>query len=196
MWKKVLLVLALGLFAVSSFAKNGRRVTNLQEGESIVQEKEVAGAVVAHASKKWRKGKQTVIQLKGQASEESASCRVFSVNLNEKLSFKIQCIGQVMDQSIDLTSGTNRTVTQHGGHITITKYNYLTKKPQVSRLKRSTLKVPYVEEIIHLKKGSAGELSFYYESFKEDEFGRIVQDGFIQAHSLAQKKMKISSNHQ
>ena len=43
-------------------------------------------------------------------------------------------------------------------------------------MKESTLKVPFVEKIIHLKKLDDGTLAFYFESFKEDEFRRLLQD--------------------
>ena len=109
------------------------------------------------------------------------------------MSFSIQCSGYERNESISLENAFNQTVTRQGEHITITKYNYLTKKPRISRLQQSTLKVPFVEEIIHIRTTAQGEMSFYFESFREDEFGRIVQDGFIQAHSLTNKKLEISS---
>ncbi len=141
----------------------------------------------------WRKGKNTVVQLKGQASEDSARCKTFQVRLEEELEYKIECIGQQMHAKFGLESSASRTVSQKEGHVTVTQYGYLTKKPRISKDKRSTLKVPFVEQIIHIKRLEDGQLSFYFESFKEDEFGRIVQDGFVQAHSLTNEKMKISA---
>lgn len=145
------------------------------------------------ASHLWTQGKDTVVKLKGQGAEESASCKVFQVQMTDVIRFKIDCAGHERSASIKLKSSADQTVTQNQIHTTITKYGFLTKKPQVSRLKQSTLKVPFVEEIIHIKKNSNGELSFYFESFRVDEFGRIVQDGFIQAHSLTGKKLKVSA---
>ncbi len=141
----------------------------------------------------WRKGKNTVVQLKGQASEDSARCKTFQVRLEQELEYHIECIGQQMNAKFNLESSASRTVSQKDGHVTVTQYGYLTKKPRISKDKKSTLKVPFVEQIIHIKRLEDGQLSFYFESFKEDEFGRIVQDGFVQAHSLTNEKMKISA---
>ncbi len=171
-------ILSLLFVGSPAFAKSGRRVSNQK-------------ATIQTA---WVKGKETVVNLKGQLTGEATNCETFQVQLNDQLQFKIDCAGHAKSDRIDLSNGSGVTVTQKGGHTTITKYNFMLKKPQVSRLQQSTLKVPYVEEIIHIKKSKDGKMSFYYESFRVDEFGRIVQDGFIQAHSLTEKKMKISAN--
>ena len=213
MFKKVIVVLVIGMLATPALAKRkrSRRVaedgvqqTQTQELKKQVKTKEkkiekVTKVTEAPTQKEdpvqiWRKGSDTVVQLKGQAFEDSASCKDFQIQLQKALSYNIQCIGHEMADTLALTSGPGHTVTQRGDHITITKYNYLMKKPRVSKLRESTLKVPFVEKIIHIKKSEDGSLAFYYESFREDEFGRIVQDGFVQAHSLTNKPMKISAN--
>jgi len=180
MFKVVVLILAVGMIAIPSQAKSKRRVS--------ASDKKVVKLEI------WAKGADTVVQIKGSLSEEASTCKAFDVKMNDQLSFNIDCNGKEKTQTLQLESDSSYTVTRRKGHTTVTKYNYLIKKPQISRFKQSTLKVPYVEEIIVLRKGEKGELAFYYESFKVDEFGRIVQDNHIQAHSLTSKKMKISAN--
>ncbi len=190
MLKKVLVILAISMLASAGYAKRSHRVVaQNQKVEEVKTQEEKAGAI-----KTWTQGKETVVKLKGQLAEGTINCQAFSVQVSKTLDFEIDCAGHSKSASISLENSAGLTVTKKGPHTTITKYNFLMKKPQVSRFQQSVLRVPYVEEIIHIKKSETGELSFYYESFRVDEFGRIVQDGFIQAHSLAQKKIKISAN--
>jgi hypothetical protein len=165
----------------------------LAQTDPRVQSTEKLGSILQSANL-WQKGQDTVVQLKGQASEDSARCQAFQVRLTDKLAYKIQCIGQELTATLSLESSPNQKVTRKGQHLTITQYGFLIKKPRVSKSEESTLKVPFVQQIIHLKSNAQGQLSFYLESFKEDEFGRIVQDSFLQAHSLQHKKMEISAH--
>ncbi len=183
MWSKVIIIAIVSLLSAPGIAKSQRRIS----AETKVVKVEVENSL-------WHMGKNTVVQLKGQASEDSARCKTFQIKWSDSLQYKIDCVGQEMKASLELQSSAGRTVTLKDEHLTITQYGYLTKKPQISKTKMATLKVPFVEQIIHIKKMEDGQMSFYFESFKEDEFGRIVQDGFIQAHSLTNTKLKISAN--
>ena len=180
MIQKALLIIAISLMTLPSQARKVRKVSAHQKKTSVQQ--------------LWVKGAETVVRLKTAPVSGESVCKSFDVLLGEELTYKIECDGQSLSQTLDLHLNSGYTVTRNQSHTTITKYNYLIKKPQVSRFEQSTIKIPYVEEIIHLKRGSEGQMSFYYESFKVDEFGRIVQDNYIQAHSLSSKRMKISSN--
>ena len=193
MLKRLVVFLVLSFLVQPTLAKRARRIlADTIQKQEVEKSKGTDGA--KSSSTTWEKGKQSFVQIKGQGMDESANCKLFNVKIEKKLHMTIDCIGHEMTRELVLETSADQSVTQKSDHITITRYNYLVKKPQVSRLNQSTLKVPFVEEIIHLKKNPDGELSFYYESFKEDEFGRIVQDSFIQAHSLAKQALKISSN--
>lgn len=216
--RKQIFILALAsLITMPAMAKRQRRVSaapveqvvkldeqkvSRSEEKAEVQTEEVAQTEANKTTKMdahplnniWHKGANTVVQLKGQATEDSALCKTFNVKLADRLEFKIECMGKEIADSLDLETNGGKTVTQKGEHLTITQYGYMTKKPRIAKAKSSTLKVPFVERIIHIKKMPEGEMAFYLESFREDEFGRIVQDGFIQAHSLTNEKLKISAN--
>ncbi len=190
MWKRIIIITIASLITLPAMAKRQRKLNSAQDEKTPTTEV----VEVSTDENLWHKGVKTVVQLKGQASEDSARCKTFQVKLADQLEYKIECVGQEMAETLELKSVTNRTVTQKGEHLTITEYGYLMKKPSVGKGESSTLKVPFVEKIIHIKKLPDGEMAFYFETFKEDEFGRIVQDSFVQAHSLTNKKMKISKN--
>lgn len=142
----------------------------------------------------WLKGENTVIEVNGIRVHDPSQCKVFDVSVAEVLQFKIECGGQEKAEKLNLKSNSRYSISRHGEHMTITKYNYLLKKPQVSMLEQASLKIPFVEEIVHIKRQSDGELAFYIEKFRVDEFGRIVQEFFMQAYGLSKKNMKISAN--
>lgn len=141
---------------------------------------------------KWKKGQNTVIKLKSKKTK--GRCNEFNVSLTKELSYSIRCHGQKIQQKVALDGNGQYTVTRRGAHITITRYEYLLKKPQTGRLELSSIRIPYVREVIHIKKHLNGELAFYRESFVLDAFGRIVQEDFIQAHSLTSAPVQVSSN--
>lgn len=174
--KKVILILALFLTS-PSWASS-------QESES--QSNQV------QEIKSWVRGSQSVVKLKGQADSGGLQCSDFEIKMEKQLTLQIDCGDFSQARILPLENGKSTSVTRNKGFITITSYGYMLKNPQVSATKQTTLKVPYVEEIIHLKISKNGDLAFYLESFKVDEFGRIVQDQFVQAHSLVSKKIKIS----
>lgn len=188
---KLLVLMMIGFTATPSFARIGQRLLAQQ-----TQKISGAQAVAESASlKTWLKSTETVVKLKGQSSEESANCKTFQIEMDEKLKYQIDCIGQELAETLELKNTATQTITHKGDYLTVTRYDYLTKKPQISQLQQSTLRVPFVQQIIHIRTTKQGLMAFYLESFREDEFGRIVQDRFIQAHSLTNKKLKISANH-
>ncbi len=182
MWNAKVIIVIIMLFANSAFAKNQRRVSTESRAATVVK------------TQQWAMDPGSVIKIKGSALGQEAQCSVFSVKLNKELSFKITCPGFEKSVSLLVESQAQYSVSQSAGNTTITKYAYLMKKPQVSQLEQAILKIPYVQEIIHLKRNKNGQLAFYYESFKVDEFGRIVQKDFVQAHSLIQSKVEITAN--
>lgn len=141
----------------------------------------------------WKKGAHTVVRVGGNLSSEIDKCRSFEVRMDSELRFHIDCQGQSKIETISLTKKDGHTISRKGGQLTITKFNFLYKKPQTSQLEQSSLKIPFVEQIIYIKKQKNGELAFYFESFRLDEFGRIVQDKLIQAHGLSRQQIKVSS---
>jgi hypothetical protein len=149
---------------------------------------------VKREQSKFSRGIKTVVSINGIQSSGDSACRLFDVEFSDILNFKILCPGQSLARIIDLKNTKDYMVSKRGSFTTITQYAYLIKKAQVSRLEQSTLKVPYVKEIIHLKKSEQGELAFYFESFKEDEFGRVVQVQQIQAHGLSNQTVQVSAN--
>lgn len=144
--------------------------------------------------KSWIRGQHSVVRVKGQSNDSGALCTDFEIKLEDQLSLQIECGNFSQSRALPLESSSKVSVTRHKGFITITRYGFILKNPQISTTKQTVLKVPFVAEIIHLKISKSGTLAFYQESFKVDEFGRIVQDNYLQAHSLVSKKIKISRN--
>ncbi len=144
-------------------------------------------------AKIWERGEQSVVEL-NLSSTHKAQCKHFEIKIDSHLHLNIDCDGVSRSEKISLTAGAQYTVSQTKEQWTLIKYNYLHKKPQTSRLTQTLIKIPYVEEVIHIKKQGQDELAFYLEAFKVDEFGRIVQNKYIQAHGLKTKELKVSSN--
>ena len=141
----------------------------------------------------WQLNSKSAVKIKGVDLGEKA-CSQFQVRFDDILSYQINCEGFSTDQNLTLNNSNQHTVTRKKGYTTITKYGYLIKKPQISQLDQTTLRVPFVSQIIHINQNEKNELAFYLESFKVDEFGRIVQDQFIQVHGLAQLERKVSAH--
>ncbi len=141
----------------------------------------------------WERGDQSVIDL-GVSSNSKGQCKVFEIKMDTHLHLNIDCDGITRSEKIQLSSGDQYTVSQAREQWTLIKYNYLHKKPQTSRMTQSRIKIPYVEEVIHIKRLGASELAFYLEGFKVDEFGRIVQNKYIQAHGLKARELKVSAH--
>ncbi len=148
--------------------------------------------VVKMKKQHWKVGNKSSVKIKGLNLGDNG-CEKFDIYFSEKLEFQIECGEFKNSQELSLANSNTHTVTKRNGYTTITKYGYLIKRPQVSQLDQSTLKVPFVSQIIHISKNSNSELAFYLESFKVDEFGRIVQDQFIQAHTLSVLDRKVSA---
>ena len=142
---------------------------------------------------RWQLNPKSVVKIKGVDLAEK-SCSRFQVHFEDNLSYKINCGDFSVDQSLALNNSKKHTVTRKNGYTTITRYGYLIKKPQISQLDQTTLRVPFVAQIIHINQSENKEMAFYLESFKVDEFGRIVQDQFIQAHGLGQFERKVSAH--
>ncbi len=142
---------------------------------------------------RWQLNQKSVVKIKGVDLGEK-SCSLFQVHFEKDLSYQISCGEFSVEQNLALSNSKKHTVTRKNGYTTITKYGYLIKKPQISQLDQTTLRVPYVSQIIHINENDKNEMAFYLESFKVDEFGRIVQDQFIQAHGLAQFERKVSAH--
>ena len=141
----------------------------------------------------WHIGKNTMVSMRDLGTQDASACKAFDVVIDDSIRFNIECAGESKIDKLSLHRNKRHTVTRHHNQLTVTKYNYLLKKPQTSRMSQASLKIPYVEEIIHIKYQASGELAFYLEKFKVDEFGRIVQDSFIQVYGLSAKNLKISS---
>lgn len=137
----------------------------------------------------WSLSATSVVSLKGVEST-SEQCEAFEVKVGKQLEISLKCGELEEDRNLSLTSDSNYSVNRNKKYTTITKYAYMAKNHQISQLKQATLKVPYVKEIIHLKVDEQGKMAFYSERFKVDEFGRVVQDRLIQAHSLVTAKSK------
>lgn len=188
MKRLIVAVILSSFFVVDAFANQ-----SFEPAKSHKQVEVNPSTVVSSGEKSWTQGDNTVVTIKGIRSTDRSDCRMFDIEFTDILNFKILCQGQSMARIIDLKDSKNYMISQRGDFTTITQYAYLIKRAQISRLEQSTLKVPYVKEIIHLKKSESGELAFYFESFKEDEFGRIIQVQQIQAHGLSTEKRKVSS---
>jgi hypothetical protein len=180
MWKTALIILATLILASPSMARTARRGTSNTKAEVV-------------KSQLWQKSNETVIHWNHQSMDDSSQCTTFQVQFGKQLSLNLKCHNEEIQRSYQLESQAHQSVTLKESHATITSYGYLIKKPQISRLKQTQLRVPYVQEIVHVKKNQEGNLAIYIESFKEDEFGRIVQDSLIQAHSLVPRELKVSS---
>jgi hypothetical protein len=148
---------------------------------------------VSQKHHRWQLSQKSVVKVKGVDLGER-SCSLFQVHFDENLSYQINCGEFSVEQNLALNNSKKHTVTRKNGYTTITKYGYLIKKPQISQLDQTTLRVPYVSQIIHINENDKNEMAFYLESFKVDEFGRIVQDQFIQAHGLAQFERRVSAH--
>lgn len=169
------------LMATSSFAKAAHNQARSMTSESI-------------PSGIWRLSPHSVIQTKNFMGINLQDCVAFEIRLEGNLKIKIECKGSSKIENLLLTSQGNLTVTRSRNQITITRFEYLHRKIRTSNLELASVRVPYVEEIVQIKKQANGDLALYLETFKVDEFGRIVQNAFIQAHGLTSKNLNISSN--
>lgn len=142
----------------------------------------------------WKKGANTIIQGQNPNGTLNQECLVFDVRVDTSLKIRIECKDNTKIENISLSNQGTYTISKSRNQITVTKFNYLPRKLRTSNLEVSSIRVPYVEEIIQIKKQGNGGIAFYMENFKVDEFGRIVQKSFIQAHGLTNKNLNISSN--
>lgn len=145
-------------------------------------------------TKLWQAGTSTVVTVKGNPDGTAVSCDKFSVKQGKTIHFDLLCGASEETKKYDSKAGSGYTVSRKSGYTTITKYGYMARTPKVSQLEQTQLRVPFVEEILHLREDKSGQLAFYYEKFRVDEFGRVVQDQLIQAYGLEAKKLEISSN--
>ncbi|MEM7647362.1 MAG: hypothetical protein AAF203_10665 [Pseudomonadota bacterium] len=181
-------------------ARNNKAQTHQKQNKEVSKPKKTkasekkAKVTRPKVSLQWERSEKSIVQAKGILGANEKECRTFNISLAEQLNFIIDCYGIKKEQSFALSNHGQNTVTKTDSHLTITSYSYMIKKAQTSQLEQDAIKVPFVEQIIHIKRQANGELAFYLEHFKVDVFGRVVQDGFIQAYGLTKKEIKISSN--
>lgn len=168
--------------------------TSAWAGKGVIHGSQANRKLSQVAEKQWLGTANTVLEIKGVRQSIKDTCKVFHVRLSEKLNIQIDCQGLSKNLVVSVEKDQRYKVSKSGAYTTLTRYGYFEKKSQVSRLEQTTMKIPYVEEIIQLKTGSRGDLALYFESFRVDEFGRIVQDKHLQAYGMGAKGLNLSSN--
>lgn len=164
------------------------------QAEARRQYAQAPNSVKANIIGLWENTADSVVEVGNQRLHQG-ECKTLDIQVSQQLLIKLDCAGVIRNDVYSLKSTENVMVNKSQGQWTLIRYDYLNKRPQVSRMNQSSLKIPYVAEVIHLRIHANNELAFYSESFRVDEFGRIVQSKLIQAHGLRPKAkdMRVSS---
>jgi hypothetical protein len=148
---------------------------------------------IESSNKKWSKSATTVIKKHGVDNVKMSHCETFDVHLGKSLKVDIVCGNYSKSIEVNLTKNQNRSVSRHGGHLTVTHFNFQIKKVQVDQFTQNPIKIPFVEELIHLSIQANGDLAFHQEIFSLDQFGRIVQKEVIEAHGLKSSDLNLTA---
>ena len=144
---------------------------------------------------KWTRSAAGSLKSRGISITEADKCEKFTVEIvGENLVYKLSCGSHFSSGLLPLTSGNNYHVERSKNEITVTKISYYGQKIQTSHKSQSLIRIPFVEEVTHVKFMTDGSLSFYKENFITDDFGRVVQKSFLQGFGLSKKLIKTARN--
>ena len=153
------------------------------------QGRKIAKVQVGH----WGATGDSVIKYKGQNSPVDRCAKITVSVSKDKLAYQLECGDQIISDDLVLGKSETQSVYQQGEHITINHFGFIDKSPQVSRLDQAKIRVPFVDKIIYVKTNQSGSLSFYLESFRVDEFGRVVQIYRVESFDLQPLKRKVAA---
>jgi hypothetical protein len=141
---------------------------------------------------KWARGKFSTLQTKGLSIADSNSCERFDVEvLDKNLIYKIRCGRYFSSGLIPLANEKDYKIEKTENEITITKLSHYGQKIQTSQMGQSLVRIPFVEEVTFVKFLADGTLTFYKENFSVDDFGRVVQESFLQGYGLSSRTIKV-----
>ena len=94
-------------------------------------------STVTNELKSWTQGGKSVVNVKGLASLGNSSCSEFSIKLGNDLSYAITCGDYNQVKTLSLDTNKKVSVTRRKDFITLTRYGFLLKKPQISICRRN-----------------------------------------------------------
>ena len=141
---------------------------------------------------KWTKDKFSTLQTKGLSIADANSCERFEIEvLDKNIIYKIRCGRHFSSGLLPLVNEKDYKIGKTENEITITKLGYYGQKIQSSQLGQSLVHIPFVEEVTFVKFLADGSLTFYKEKFSVDDFGRVVQESFVQGYGLTSNVIKV-----